>query len=161
MKAEPPLDDGKWGSGAIDSFILAAMGSKGLSPSAGAARRSLIRRLYLILHGLPPSPEQVDEFIKDTATDAWQKLVERALSSPRFGERWARHWLDIVRFAESNGFETNRERLNAYHYRDYVINAFNEDKPYDRFIREQIAGDEISPDDPEHLVAVGFLRQGP
>ena len=155
LKAEPPLDEGKWGSGAIDSFILAAMGSKGLSPSAGASRRSLIRRLYLILHGLPPSPGQVDEFIKDTGPDAWQKLVERALSSPRFGERWARHWLDIVRFAESNGFETNRERLNAYHYRDYVINAFNEDKPYDRFISEQIAGDAMGAD-----VATGFLVAG-
>ncbi|MCP4848471.1 MAG: DUF1553 domain-containing protein [Verrucomicrobiaceae bacterium] len=155
LKKKPPLGEGQWGNGAIDSFILAAMADKKLSPSPRAERQELIRRLYLVLHGLPPSPVEVDTFIKDSAPGAWEKLVERALSSPRFGERWARHWLDIVRFAESNGFETNRERLNAYHYRDYVINAFNEDRPYDRFIKEQIAGDAIGVD-----IATGFLVAG-
>ena len=154
-RPEPPSRENQWGSGAIDSFILSAMGKKGLSPSSRAGRAALIRRLYLVLHGLPPSPAQVDQFVRDPAPGAWEKLVERALASPRFGERWARHWLDIVRFAESNGFETNRERLNAYHYRDYVITAFNEDKPYDRFISEQIAGDAVGED-----VATGFLVAG-
>ena len=155
LKEKPPFHEGQWGSGAIDSFILAAMADKKLSPSPRAGRQVLIRRLYLVLHGLPPSPGEADAFIKDPAPDAWQRLVDRALASPRFGERWARHWLDIVRFAESNGFETNRERLNAYHYRDYVINAFNEDRPYDRFIKEQIAGDQMGAD-----AATGFLVAG-
>ena len=154
-KPEPPFREDQWGRGAIDSFILSAMVKKGLSPSSRAGRAALIRRLYLVLHGLPPSPAQVDQFVRNPAPGAWEKLVEQALASPRFGERWARHWLDIVRFAESNGFETNRERLNAYHYRDYVINAFNEDKPYDRFISEQIAGDAVGED-----VATGFLVAG-
>ena len=155
LQGKPPLNEGQWGSGAIDSFILAAMANKKLSPSSRAERHVLIRRLYLVLHGLPPNTAEVDAFIKDSAPDAWERLVDRALASPRFGERWARHWLDIVRFAESNGFETNRERLNAYHYRDYVINAFNEDKPYDRFIKEQIAGDKMGVD-----AATGFLVAG-
>ena len=155
LKKKPLLGEGQWGNGAIDSFILTAMADKKLSPSPRAERQALIRRLYLVLHGLPPSPGEVDAFIKDSAPGAWGRLVDRTLASPRFGERWARHWLDIVRFAESNGFETNRERLNAYHYRDYVINAFNEDMPYDRFIKEQIAGDAVGAD-----VATGFLVAG-
>ena len=155
VQGSPPVNEGKWGRAAIDSFMLAAMADKGLSPSPPALRRVLIRRLYLIMHGLPPTPGEVDAFVKDSASDAWEKLVERALASPRFGERWARHWLDIVRFAESNGFETNRERPNAYHYRDYIINSFNNDKPYDRFIKEQVAGDAMGVD-----IATGFLVAG-
>ncbi|MFP6873883.1 MAG: DUF1553 domain-containing protein [Verrucomicrobiales bacterium] len=155
VKGSPPRNEGKWGRGAIDSFMLAAMADKGLSPSPPALRRVLIRRLYLIMHGLPPTPGEVEAFVEDSAPDAWEQLVERALASPRFGERWARHWLDIVRFAESNGFETNRERPNAYHYRDYIINSFNNDKPYDRFIKEQVAGDAMGVD-----IATGFLVAG-
>ena len=104
LKGKPPLNEGQWGSGAIDSFILAAMANKKLSPSSRAERHVLIRRLHLVLHGLPPNTAEVDAFIKDSAPDAWERLVDRALASPRFGERWARHWLDIVRFAASNGF---------------------------------------------------------
>lgn len=140
----------------VDAFILDAMRAKGLSPSSRADRRTLIRRLYLVLHGLPPSTAEVDAFLADSSPDAWEKLVDRALASPRYGERFARHWLDIVRFAESNGFETNRERPNAYHFRDYVITAFNDDKPYDQFVKEQIAGDAIGAE-----IGTGFLVAGP
>ncbi len=147
---------GDWGAGEVDAFIAAAQRGRGLSASPRADRRTLIRRLYLVLHGMPPTPEEVEAFVADRGPGAWGRLVERALASPRYGERFARHWLDIVRFAESNGFETNRERPNAYRYRDYVIAAFNGDKPYDQFIKEQLAGDASGAD-----VATGFLVAGP
>ncbi len=132
------------------------MKEKGLNPSPRGDRATLVRRLYLVAHGLPPTPEQAADFENDSSPDAWSKLVDRVLDSPRFGERLARHWLDVARFAESNGFETNRERPNAYHYRDYVIDSFNSDKPYDQFVKEQIAGDAIGVD-----VGTGFLVAGP
>lgn len=145
------------GSGkAIDAFVGAKLEEHSLSPSPEADRRTLIRRLYLVAHGLPPTPEEVEAFIGDARSDAYERLVDRVLKSPRYGERWARHWLDVVRYADTNGFETNRERKTAYHYRDYVIRAFNEDKPYDQFIVEQIAGDAVGAD-----VATGFLVAGP
>jgi hypothetical protein len=140
----------------IDAFVQANLKEQGLTFSPQADKAMLIRRLYLIALGLPPTPDEVRTFLSDTSSEAYQKLVDSVLESPRYGERWARHWLDVVRYADSNGFETNRERKTAYHYRDYIINAFNDDKPYDQFIIEQIAGDAVGAD-----VATGFLVAGP
>jgi mono/diheme cytochrome c family protein len=126
-----------------------------------ADRRTLIRRATIDLTGLPPTPEEVEAFVNDGAPDAWPKLVERLLASPRYGERWGRHWLDVVRYADTSGYSNDFERPNAWRYRDYVIRSFNQDKPYDQFIREQIAGDELYPDNPEARIATGFLRSGP
>jgi len=141
----------------IDDLIEEKRKEKGLTSSPRADRRTLIRRLYLVLHGMPPTPAEVEKFLADQSPEdeSWGDLVDRALASPRFGERIGRRWLDVVRFAESNGFETNRERPNAYHFRDYVIDSFNRDKPYDQFIREQIAGDTLGVD-----VGTGFLVAG-
>ena len=139
----------------IDAFIATKLAGKKLTFAPVADRRAFIRRLYLVMHGLPPTPEEVKQFINDAHPDAVEKLVDRVLASPRYGERWARHWLDIARFAESNGFETNRDRKNAYPYRDYVIQSLNDDKPYDQFIREQIAGDAFGAD-----AGTGFLVAG-
>src|SRR5205085_6279903 len=119
---------------------------------------ALLRRVSFDLIGLPPSPEEVQAFVKDTSATAYEKVVDRLLASPRYGERWARHWLDLARYAESDGFKADDTRPNVWRYRDYVIKAFNADKPYDRFIKEQIAGDELWPNDPDALVATGFNR---
>ncbi|MFT5413238.1 MAG: mono/diheme cytochrome c family protein, partial [Verrucomicrobiales bacterium] len=141
----------------IDEMVIEKMATKGLTPSLRADRRTLIRRLFLVIHGMPPTSAEVAEFLADKAPEdeAWEKLVDRALASPRYGERIGRRWLDVVRFAESNGFETNRERLNAYHFRDYVIDSFNRDKPYDQFIKDQIAGDALGAE-----IGTGFLVAG-
>ena len=152
----PAAPASAWAANPIDSWVLLKLGDHGLTPSQPADRVSLIRRIYLDALGLPPSPEEVHEFVASQDPLAYQRLVDRVLASPRYGERWARHWLDIVRFAESHGFETNRERPNAWPYRDYVIAAFNSDKPYDQFIQEQLAGDALKAD-----VATGFLVAGP
>jgi mono/diheme cytochrome c family protein len=151
----PPEINDPWASSVVDAYVLSKLRENALEPSPRADRLTLIRRLYLDLHGLLPTPERVKEFIQDDRDDAWERLVEEALASPRYGERWAQHWLDIVQFAESHGFEMNNPRPNAYHYRDYVIEAFNDDKPYDRFIFEQLAGDTIEVD-----AATGFLVAG-
>jgi mono/diheme cytochrome c family protein len=139
----------------IDAFVDIQLREKQLAFNPPAARRTFIRRLYLVMHGLPPSPEAVERFAADNRPDAVERVVDEVLASPRYGERWARHWLDIVRYADSNGFETNRERKNAYPYRDYVIDSFNADKPYDRFVREQLAGDALGVD-----AGTGFLVAG-
>ncbi|MDG1049989.1 MAG: DUF1553 domain-containing protein [Planctomycetota bacterium] len=152
----PPVTGDSWAASAVDAFVLTRLRAAGLQPSAEADRVSLIRRLYLDLHGLLPTPAQVEAFVRDPRSDAWERLVDSALASSRYGERWAQHWLDIAQFAESNGFEMNTPRANAYHYRDYVIGAFNEDLPYDRFIFEQLAGDTVGQD-----AATGFLVAGP
>jgi hypothetical protein len=144
----------------IDRFIHARLKAEGLAPAPEADRRTLLRRLTFDLHGLPPTPEEIDAFVKDPAPDAYEKQVERLLAHPRYGERWARHWLDLVRYAESDGYKQDGYRPSTWPYRDYVIRAFNEDKPYDRFVLEQLAGDEIAPDDPKVTVATGFLRLG-
>ncbi|MBX3451386.1 MAG: PSD1 domain-containing protein [Planctomycetaceae bacterium] len=146
----------------IDAFIAARMPS-GLEPAAKADRVTLIRRATFDLLGLPPTPDEVQSFIRDArpTSDAFATVVERLLDSPHYGERMARHWLDVTRYADSSGFANDYERGNAWRYRDYVVRSFNNDKPYDQFIREQIAGDEIDPDNPEMLVATGFLRMGP
>src|SRR6185503_299287 len=121
----------------------------------------LLRRLTFDLHGLPPTPEEIDAFDKDMSPDAYEKQVERLLAHPRYGERWARHWLDLVRYAESDGYKQDGYRPNTWPYRDYVIRAFNEDKPYSRFVEEQLAGDVLYPDDPDGIVALGFIAGGP
>lgn len=139
----------------IDEFVLARLKVQGLAPSAPADRRMLIRRLFLVMHGLPPAPQDVHQFLDDPSPDAADRLIDRVLASPHYGERWARHWMDVVRYADTNGFETNRERKTAYHYRDYLIDSFNADKPYDQFIREQLAGDALGVDE-----ATGFLVAG-
>lgn len=141
----------------IDRFLTARLGVDGLSPSPPADRRSLIRRVYFDLIGLPPTPEEVDAFQKDKAPDAYERLVERLLASPHHGERWARHWLDVVRFGETDGFERNTVRPNAWPYRDWVVRALNADLPYDEFARLQLAGDVLRPDDPDAVKATGFL----
>ena len=145
----------------IDSFIRQRLEKAGLSPAPEADRRTLIRRVTFDLIGLPPTPEEVDEFINDRDPRAYEHLVDRLLDSPHYGERWARHWLDVVRFGESQGFERNKLRPSAWKYRDFVVEAFNSDLPYDEFIRWQIAGDVLRSDDPLAVVASGFLALGP
>ena len=140
----------------VDAFIGSKLLGSKLTPSREAARVTLIRRLYFVMLGMPPTPEEVAAFVADKKPLAFERLVDKVLDDPRYGERWGRHWLDVIRFAESNGFETNRERPNGWRFRDYVIAAFNDDKPYNQFIREQIAGDALGVD-----VATGFLVGGP
>ncbi len=147
----------------VDAFLEAAWAAAALTPAPLADRRTLIRRATFDLIGLPPTPEEIEAFLRDPAPDevAFAGLVERLLASPHYGEHWARHWLDVVRYADSSGFANDYERGNTWRYRDYVIRALNADKPYDQFVREQIAGDELDPGNPEMLTAVGFLRMGP
>ena len=156
----PATGDPNWSRTPIDRFILNKLDEKGLDPNPEAGRRTLIRRAYLDLLGLPPEPEAVDHFVNDRSPDAYEKLIDRLLESRHFGERWARHWMDIARFAESYGFEKDFDRPYAYHYRDFLIKAFNRDMPYDRFVRWQLAGDELAPDNPLALMATGFLGAG-
>jgi len=144
----------------IDAFILARLETNHLELNPASNRRTLIRRASFDLLGVPPSPGELDAFLHDSSRDAWPKLVARLLASPRYGERWARHWLDVARFAESSGFEHDYDRPNAYHYRDWVIQALNADMPYDQFVRWQLAGDEFEPDNPQALIATGFLGAG-
>ena len=145
----------------IDGFITEQLRNKGLTAAPRADQLTLIRRATFDLTGLPPAPEEVDAFLADRSAQAWARLIDRLLASPRYGERWGRHWLDVARYADSDGYSNDYERPNAWRYRDYVIRSFNQDKPYDRFIREQVAGDELDPENPENLVAAGFLRMGP
>ena len=157
---ETPRENG-WGPAPIDAFLLRAMRAKGLEPSKPADKRTLVRRLYFDLTGLPPSPEEADAFVRDARPDAWERLVDKLLDSPRYGERWARHWLDAAHYGESHGYDKDKPRANAWPYRDWVIEAFNNDKPYARFLQEQIAGDVLWPAEPQALVATGFLAAGP
>ncbi len=158
--APPEVKNASWVKTPVDRFILAALDAKGIAPNAEADRRVLIRRLSLDLLGLPPTPEDVDAFLADNQPDAYDRLVDRLLASPRYGERWARHWMDVARFAESHGYEQDYDRPYAYHYRDFLIDALNRDIPFDRFVQWQIAGDELAPDDPQALAATGFLGAG-
>lgn len=150
-----------WLRTSVDGFILQKLRAAGLQPAPEADRVTLIRRLAFDLTGLPPTPAEIDAFVRDTTPGAYERLVERLLASPHYGERWAQHWLDVVRYAESDGFEYDRYRPGMWRYRDYVIRSFNEDRPYDRFVTEQLAGDEIDPDNREMQVAAGFHRLGP
>ncbi len=145
----------------IDQFINVTLKEKGLTPAPLADRRTLIRRLYFDLTGLPPSPEQIAAFEKDARDDAYQKLVDELLASPRYGERWARHWLDVVHYGETHGYDKDQPRPNAWPYRDYVIRALNADKPYARFVQEQVAGDVLFPGTEDGVTALGFLSAGP
>jgi hypothetical protein len=145
----------------IDAFVLARLESQGLGHAPAADRRTLIRRATFDLLGLPPTPEEVDAFVADPSPAAYEALVDRLLASPHYGERWGRHWLDVARFAESHGFEYDRLRDNAWRYRDYVIRSLNADKPYDLFVREQVAGDAIEPAGADGIAATGFLVAGP
>ena len=143
----PDVEETTWVTNPIDAFVLAKLEEKGLPHAPPAARRTLMRRAYFDLIGLPPTPEEVETFVDDPAEDAYRKLITKLLDSPHYGERWGRHWLDVVRYADSTGFESDEYFPYAWRYRDYVIKSFNEDKPYDRFVQEQIAADEIWPDD--------------
>ena len=145
----------------IDAFHRAGLDSAGFEPAPEADRHALLRRAYFDLTGLPPTPEQARLFLADTEEGAWSRLIERLLASPHYGEQWGRHWLDVVRYADTAGNSNDYERSNAWRYRDYVVRSFNADKPYDQFVMEQLAGDELNPGDPEMFVATGFLRMGP
>jgi hypothetical protein len=145
----------------IDAFIIARLQREGMTPSGEADRRTLIRRLYFDLIGLPPPPAEVDRFLRDPDPRAYEALVDRLLASPHYGERWARHWLDVVHYGDTMGFDKDKVRPNAWPYRDYVIQAFNDDKPYSRFVEEQLAGDVLHAGSAEGIVALGFMAAGP
>ena len=158
---EPPeLPEAEWALTPIDRFILARQQASGVEPSPIADRRTLLRRAHFGLTGLPPSPDETEAFLSDSSPQAYERLVDELLRSQHYGERWARYWLDVVRFAESNGFEKDEDRPNAYHYRDFVIRALNQDMPYDQFVRWQIAGDWLAPDSQSARAATGFLVAG-
>jgi hypothetical protein len=157
----PAVADGTWVSNPIDAFVLAELERAGLQPAQLADRPSLLRRLYLDLVGLPPTPDEQARFLDDLSPDAYARLVDDLLARPEYGERWARHWLDAVRYAESNGYERDGAKPNVWRYRDWVIRALNEDMPYDRFVREQLAGDELDGSDAATQIATTFLRLGP
>jgi hypothetical protein len=156
-----PPDLAGWCRTPVDRFIAAKLAEKGLHPSPEADRRTLIRRLSFDLVGLPPSPEEIAQFLEDRSPDAYEHLVVRLLDSPHFGERWARHWMDVVHFAETHGHDQDRIRPNAWPYRDYVIAAFNRDTPYSRFVQEQVAADAMFTDQPDLVVALGMIAAGP
>ncbi len=158
--AVPRVKDAGWVRNPIDAFLLAKIEAEQLQPAPPADRVALIRRLTFDLTGLPPTPEEVDAFVADPSRNAYERLVDRLLAAPQYGEAWARHWLDLVRYAETNGYERDSAKPEAWRYRDYVIDAFNSDKPYDQFLREQLAGDEIDPSAPEAMIATGFYRLG-
>jgi hypothetical protein len=162
--ARPPLPAVKragWVRTPVDAFILSRLERAGLVPNPEADRRTLIRRLTYDLHGLPPTPAEIDAFVGDPDPRAYEKLVDRLLASPRYGERWARHWLDVVHYGDAHGYDKDKLRLSAWPYRDYVIRAFNEDRPYARFVKEQLAGDVFYPGSRDGIAALGFLAAGP
>ena len=158
-RPEPPrVLDGGWSRNEIDQFVIGRLRDAGLSPAPEADRRTLIRRATFDLTGLPPTPEEVDAFLDDQQPDAFDRLVDRLLESPHYGERWGRYWLDLVRYAESDGYRADVFRPQAWRYRDFVVAALNDDMPYDEFVRSQVAGDELDPESPRGRVASGFLR---
>ena len=156
-----PIAANAAGQSTIDAFIAAKLTELGLAPSPEADRRTLIRRLTFDLHGLPSTPDEIAAFLADDSPAAYETLVNRLLASPRYGERWGRHWLDVVHFGESHGYDKDKPRPNAWPYRDYVIRSLNADKPYSRFVQEQLAGDVLFPDDPDGVAATGFIATGP
>jgi hypothetical protein len=155
-----PIDKA-WVKTPVDAFVLAGLKKAGLRPAPAANRATLIRRVTFDLTGLPPTTQEIDTFVRDQSPKAWEKVVDRLLASPHYGEQWGRHWLDVVRFAESDGYEYDMHRPDAWRYRDYVVESFNTDKPYTDFVKEQLAGDEIDAKNPTMLVASGFNRLGP
>lgn len=156
--AAPAVKNAAWVRNPIDAFVLGKLESEGLAPVEPASKLALVRRAYYDLIGLPPTPAEADAFVADKSPDAYEKLIDKLLSSPQYGEKWGRHWLDLVRYAETNGYERDGAKPFAWRYRDYVIRAFNEDKPYDRFIKEQIAGDELDDASTDSIIATGFYR---
>lgn len=159
--APPDVKDLSWPQSSLDTFILAKLEERNWSPAPIASRAHWLRRVSFDLAGLPPSPEEIVQFERDESPDAFERIVDQLLASPRYGERWAQHWLDVVRFAETEGYEYDRHVPDAWRFRDYVIESLNRDKPFDRFLTEQIAGDEIEPENPECLAASIFHRIGP
>jgi hypothetical protein len=157
----PVVSDTSWPRNPIDAFVLARLEMRGWRPAAEAERRALLRRVHLDLVGLPPTPAEQQSFERDRRPDAYERLVDRLLASPAYGERWGRHWLDVARYADTNGYERDADKPGAFWYRDWVIRAHNADKPYDRMILEQLAGDELPDADTESILATGFLRLGP
>jgi hypothetical protein len=153
--------DKAWVKTPVDAFLLAGLKKAGLKPAPAADRATLVRRVTLDLTGLPPTPEEIDAFVRDKSPDAWEKVVDRLLASPHYGEQWGRHWLDVVRFAESDGYEYDMHRPDAWRYRDYVVQSYNDDKPYTEFVKEQLAGDEMDSKNSAYLIASGFNRLGP
>jgi mono/diheme cytochrome c family protein len=160
MPAVPAVKSSAPIANPIDAFVLAKLEAKGIAPNPPADKYALVRRVYYDLTGLPPTPQEVEAFVADTSPKAWESLVDRLLASPHYGEQWGRHWLDLVRFAETNSYERDSNKPNAWRYRDYVIRAFNDDKPYDHFIREQLAGDEFVNANADSIIATGFYRLG-
>ncbi len=156
----PSVHASDWVMNPIDAFILAKLEAQGFKPAVPASKLTLIRRAYYDLTGLPPSPEAVEAFLNNTSPDAYEKLIDKLLKSPRYGEKWGRHWLDLVRYAETNGYERDSDKPYVWRYRDYVINAFNKDKPYNEFIKEQLAGDELENVTSETIIATGYHRLG-
>jgi cytochrome c553 len=156
----PKVKNAGWVANPIDAFILAGLESKGLEPNPPASKRELLRRVHYDLTGLPPTPQEVEAFLANDSPRAYEEMVDKLLVSPHFGEKWARHWLDLVRYAETNSYERDNPKPHVWRYRDYVIRSFNEDKPYDRFIREQIAGDELPDRNADSLIATGYYRLG-
>ena len=159
--AVPAVQNSAWVRNPIDAFVLARMEAKGLVPNKVADKLRLFRRVTIDLTGLPPTIAEQEAYLADRSDDAYHKFVDRLLASPHYGERWAQHWLDLVRFSETDGFKADDYRADAHKYRDYVIRALNADLPYDRFVRQQLAGDELEPDNPEALLATGFNRLWP
>lgn len=157
----PEIRNRGWAKGTIDAFILSKLEAAKITPAETATRLQLIRRVTFDLTGLPPTPSEIESFVCDTSPNAWEIVIDRLLASPHYGERWGRHWLDLARYADSNGYEHDELRPNAWRYRDYVVRAFNADKPFDRFILEQLAGDELFPDDLDARIATGFNLLGP
>ena len=158
--AVPKVANPAWPRTPVDNFILAKLDAKNIAPNPAVERRTLIRRVYFDLIGLPPTPAEIDAFVADKSPNAYGKLIDRLLASPHYGERWGRHWLDLARFAESHGYEQDYDRPFAYHYRDFVIEALNSDLPFDKFVKWQIAGDELEPDNLLAWKATGFLAAG-
>ncbi len=157
----PAVKNSDWVQNPIDAFVLARLESAGLAPAPRADKLALLRRATLDLIGLPPTPDECDSFLADQSPDAFARVVDRLLSSPHYGERWGRHWLDVVHYADTQGFESDGRRPNAWRYRDYVIDSLNRDKPFDQFLRQQIAGDVLEPANPQAIAALGFLGTGP
>ena len=156
-----PATDSEWVRNPIDSFVLAKLTKKGLAPSPEADKRTLVRRVYFDLIGLPPSPEEIEAFSSDPDPNAYEKVVDQLLASPRHGERWARHWLDVVHYGDTHGYDKDQPRPNAWPYRDYVIRSFNNDKRYSQFVQEQVAGDILFPNTRDGIVALAFWRPDP
>ncbi len=156
----PQLPDDAWSKNSIDRFVFRRLNARGIRPASRADEITLVRRLYFDLIGLPPSPQEIDLYLDQPVAGRWEDLIDTLLANPAYGEHWGRYWLDLVRYAESDGWNQDAYRPSVWRYRDYVVNSFNRDRPYPEFVRQQLAGDQLETDDPESLAATGFLRLG-